>query len=95
MNTFVGRARMKNVYMHLIHCRTGAGHDYERDDRRMGLIVDADSILLAFIFRVGPELCPGRVITGAVLNAESSQNRAITGVALYPTRLKRIRFVLA
>lgn len=25
LNTFVGRARMKNVFMHLLHCRTGAG----------------------------------------------------------------------
>lgn len=60
MITFVDRARIKNVYMHLIHCSTGAARDYERGSKRESLI--ADAVRLVFIFHVGPELSPARVI---------------------------------
>lgn len=70
MNTFGDLACEENIDVHLIRCHPGAGRDYERNNRKVGLITDAVSILLDLIFCVGPEMSPGLVITGVILNAE-------------------------
>lgn len=51
------------------------------------------SISVVFIFCVGPDLSPRRVITGVTLNAEFLSKPATTGVALY-TFVNRSWFVL-
>lgn len=52
INTHEDRERVKKVFVHLVHCRTGPGRDYERDNERIGLTTNAKHLMASYPTRL-------------------------------------------